>query len=54
MTREAAIKKLRRLRGLTDQEAAHIHADNILRELLDTLGYEDVVAEFDNIAKWYA
>lgn len=56
MTREAAIEELRRLTGLGDweREKAHIQADNVLCQLLETLGYEDVVEEFDNVGKWYS
>lgn len=54
MTREAAIKELRRLRGLKDREVAHIRADIVLCELLQTLGYEDVVEEFYSLVRWYS
>ena len=40
--------------ALGDIEAAHVEADGVLRKLLIALGYEDVVAEYDKIDKWYA
>lgn len=54
MTRELAIKLLKRCQGHRDKEGAHIIADQVLLDLLETLGYEDVVEEFEKVAKWYA
>lgn len=54
MTREEAIVKLRALHTSYDPESDHAEADKVLCELLTTLGYEDVVIEFDNVDKWYA
>lgn len=54
MTREDALKKLRELRDNTDQEMAHVYADDVLCDLLKSLGYEDIVDEYENIDKWYA
>jgi hypothetical protein len=55
MTREEAIKRLRELQApTTDQEIGHSEADKVLCRLLDALGFADVVAEWDKVAKWYA
>lgn len=54
MTREFAITKLQALQTAGDTEAAHGDADNVLCELLTTLGYADVVAEWQKVDKWYA
>jgi hypothetical protein len=54
MTREEAITQLKEHQQNGDIESAHEQADNVLRELLITLGYQDVVDEFDQIEKWYA
>ena len=59
LQRDEAILKLKDLQMSDDQEGdeeiAHIEADKILCDLLRTLGYEDVVAEWDAITpKWYA
>jgi len=54
MTREEAIAKLRSLHTSYDPESDHAEADKVLCELLISLGYEDVVIEFDNVDKWYA
>lgn len=49
-----AVKKLRKIQENIDSEKAHVDADNVLRELLQELGFEEVVVEFDKIEKWYA
>lgn len=54
MTREEAIYKLRILQEMRDKEIAHWNADDVICELLKSLGYEDVVTEYDVIDKWYA
>lgn len=54
MTKEKAIERLRELQADGDQENGHIEADDILCELLVSLGYEDVVKEYHKIGKWYA
>ena len=54
MTREEAITQLKDHQQNGDIESAHICADWVLRELLITLGYQDVVNEYDEIEKWYA
>lgn len=36
------------------QEGAHGEADSILCELLELLGYKDVVAAYNKVEKWYA
>ncbi len=37
-----------------DEESAHVEADNVLCELLNALGYYDVVMAYESIDKWYA
>lgn len=37
-----------------DPEAAHPLADEVLCDLLESLGYGDVVAAWRKIDKWYA
>lgn len=37
-----------------DQEMDHIYADGLLCEFLIALGYNDLVKEYNKIAKWYA
>lgn len=48
------ISKLKALQSNSDIEAAHNQADKILCDLLNSLGYDDVVKEFENLEKWYA
>lgn len=40
--------------GKGDPEIAHVNADEILCELLTSLGFSDVVKEFKKVPKWYA
>lgn len=37
-----------------DKENDHLVADNILCQLLVTLGYNDLVEEYHKVGKWYA
>ena len=37
-----------------DPEIDHGHADGILCELLDELGYGDIAVIFSKVGKWYA
>lgn len=48
------VNKLKELQSNPDKEAAHNQADKILCDLLNSLGYDDVVKEFENLEKWYA
>jgi hypothetical protein len=47
---------LTRMNELTekgDTEANHGQADAILCEVLDRLGYTELVVEYDKVEKWY-
>ena len=48
MDRETALKELRGCHT-DDIEVDHINADSILCKLLTSLGYDDVVKEFESI-----
>lgn len=37
-----------------DKERAHVNADDILCELLERLGYKEVVEKYNEVSKWYA
>lgn len=54
MTREEAIEKLKQAKICGDTEEAHYEADDILCELLSSLGFDDVVSEYHKVDKWYA
>jgi len=54
MTKEEAIETLKTLAKDDDTEVAHKEADVVLCQLLFTLGYGDVVAEYHRVYKWYA
>lgn len=49
-----ALKTLQAESENYDTETAHINADHALCELLESLGYGDVVSEYRKISKWYA
>ena len=51
---EEAIRKLKQCQGSGDTEMQHSDADDILCELLSRLGYQEVVAEWQAVNKWYA
>lgn len=51
---QVAIEMLKEESQNRDREMAHISADRILCTLLEELGYEDVVAEYHKVSKWYA
>lgn len=52
--KEKYITRLDELVDLDDTEIAHDLADDIICELLNTLGYEDIVQVHHLINKWYA
>lgn len=54
MSREEAIAALKVAAKNRDTEVAHGTADCVLCELLEALGYEDVVEEYHKVSKWYA
>jgi len=54
ITKEQAIEKLKAQQGTDDTESAHAQADNILCQLLESLGCADVVVEYNKIDKWFA
>lgn len=54
MTREQAVARLKELQTGGDVEAEHSNADEVLCQLLNSLGYQDVVNEWNKVDKWYA
>ncbi len=54
MNKEQALKELAKCINNNDVEMAHSDADDVLCELLISLGYEDVVNEYNLVPKWYA
>lgn len=54
MTKEEALVELAVLKYDDDTEVAHLHADEVLCQLLTSLGYEDVADAYREIGKWYA
>ena len=49
-----AIAKLKELQSGRDIESEHSYADDVLCQLLISLGYQDVVDEWNKVEKWYA
>lgn len=52
-------KSLARLEELVnkkypDEEEDHVNADVILCEMLDALGYKDLINTWDKVKKWYS
>lgn len=55
MTKEEALLKLAEIKkDAGDIETDHGKADQVLCELLESLGYSEVVKAYDEIEKWYA
>jgi pantoate kinase len=54
MIKEEAIAKLVECQKNDDTEIAHSDADDVLCELLNELGYGDVVAEYQKVFRWFA
>jgi hypothetical protein len=54
MDRQEAIKQLKEAQLNGDTETAHADADDVLCELLKSLGYSDVVEEYNKVSKWFA
>lgn len=52
--RRSYLIRLEELSKCSDYEYSHIEADDILCEILQKLGYSDIVREFNNLGKWYA
>ena len=51
---KSAVEKLLRLEDNGDTEDAHLEADYVLCELLNEMGFEQVVEAYEKIHKWYA
>ncbi len=54
MNKQEAIAELKGHQSDWPDEEGHKRADDILCELLNTLGYEDVVKEYEKVGKWYS
>ena len=54
LTIEEIIAKLKELQQDDDIDGAHVQADWIICNLLEDLGYTEVIKEYDKISKWYA
>lgn len=49
-----ALTALKEAQKESSKEYAHMLADGALCDLLESLGYADVVAEYHKIEKWFA
>lgn len=54
MDREQALAKLAEIKNYGDRERAGIDSTEVLCELLEDLGYFDVVEAWRAVPKWYA
>lgn len=54
MPPEVFAEKMKNIFKNYDTEAAHIEADDLMAEVLSTLGYEKGVQIFSSNEKWYA
>ena len=54
MTKEETINELKKQQNNGDIEVAHVKADQAICGFLISLGYQEVVDEWDKIDKWYA
>lgn len=54
LLQEFIIGRLLECQANDDTEDAHFEADEILCNLLEELGYGDVVAEYRKVDKWFA
>jgi hypothetical protein len=52
--RRTILAKLKRRAASDDTECAHAEADALLCQLLQELGYLDIVEEYRRVPKWYA
>lgn len=48
------IKRMENAKKNWDTECSHIDADDILCEMLEDLGYGEIVEMYREIDKWYA
>ena len=48
------VKRLQEEVDNGDNECAHRNADYIMCELLERLGYKEVVEKYNEVSKWYA
>ena len=52
--RARTIAVLKKCQKSGDTEAAHGIADKAITGMLESMGFEDVVKEWDKVPKWYA
>ena len=51
---EEAVERLESYHSMDDIEMAHVWADEVLLEILEDLGMEEVVEAFRGVPRWYA
>jgi len=54
MTPEQARDKIKEIIATKDEETGHQEADWLMCEILESLGYAEMVSEFNKMDKWYA
>lgn len=48
------LEELKKLGNSGDPEVAHVRADNLLCDILEQIGEDEIVKVFHDIKKWYA
>ena len=54
ITPEQAVEALRKRASTGDPEQDHARADDVLCDVLESLGYHSLVEQWNKIEKWYA
>lgn len=48
------LQKMKALEGITDLESSHWDADEILCDMLNSMGFNELVDAYNKLDKWYA
>ncbi len=54
VAKTACLDMLKKCQENGDRECAHEDADAAICDLLESLGFGDVVSEYSDVAKWFA
>ncbi len=52
--KQLAANRMKKIAANGDKESAHVQADDLLCDLLDAAGFEEVTAIFRKMDKWYS
>lgn len=54
LKRQEYINRLKQIQRNNDYEIAHGDADEVLLEILEDLGYSDIIEEYNKVEKYYS